>query len=125
MKSLTNNYHFSGHVISLIIALCCLSLTYTRAQTVYYHVANTGLYSFLDEMAAGQLIEVNAAVKPYSRMFIARRLDELSRQRERLNPRQQKELDFYLKDFNKELKPDKQFDRRFDVFYFRDDNFQS
>jgi hypothetical protein len=37
-----------------------------------------------------------------------------------LNTRQKNELDFYLKDFNKELKADKNFARRYDLFYFKD-----
>ncbi len=107
----------------MALVAVCLLYGHTRAQTVYYSVQNTDLYAFLDEMASGQLIDVNAAVKPYSRLFIARKLDELDGLRDRLNARQQKELDFYLKDFNKELRPDKQFDKRFDVFYYRDSLF--
>ena len=40
-----------------------------------------------------------------------------------LNARQQKELDFYLKDFNKELRPGKNFNKRFDIFYYKDSLF--
>jgi hypothetical protein len=101
----------------------CIIPGHIRAQTVYYHISNTELYAFLDEMAAGQLIDVNSSVRPWSRMFIAKKLEELSGQREQLNPRQQKELDFYLKDFNKELKPGKQFDKRFDILYYKDSLF--
>jgi len=95
----------------------------TEAQTVYYHIQNTELYEFLDEMAAERLIEVNTAVKPWSRMFIANKLQELDGKREQLNGRQQKDLDFYLKDFGKELKPDKRFDKRFDILYYKDSLF--
>ncbi len=95
----------------------------SRAQTVHYHVQNEAVYEFLDEMANGGLIQLNSAVKPYSRMFIARKMESLDTLRSQLNPRQQRELDFYLKDFNKELKPDKNFDKRFDVFYYKDSLF--
>ena len=49
-----------------------------------------------------QIIEINSAVKPYSRLFIANKLDEANQQRDLLNIRQQRELDFYLLDFRKE-----------------------
>jgi hypothetical protein len=74
-------------------------------------------------MAGLKLIELNSAVKPYTRSFIARKLEELIAQRDRLNMRQGRELDFYLKDFNKELKPRKDFDKRFDLFYYKDSLF--
>ncbi|MFC2112253.1 hypothetical protein ACFLTA_03215 [Bacteroidota bacterium] len=94
-----------------------------RSQTVYYHIQNEAVYEFLDEMAGAGLITLNSSVKPYSRMFIARQMASLDTLRSQLNPRQQKELDFYLKDFNKELKPDKNFDKRFDIFYYKDSLF--
>ncbi len=53
-------------------------------------------------MASIKIIEINSAVKPYSRLFIANRLQEVDKKRDQLNPRQQKELDFYLMDFGKE-----------------------
>lgn len=93
------------------------------AQTVYHHINNTELYAFLDEMASARLIGVNSTVKPWTRMFIAGKLQELDGQREHLNPRQQRALDFYLRDFNKELKPDRNFDKRFDAYYYKDSLF--
>jgi len=73
------------------------------SQEVPHPVVNTGVYEFLDELASLQITEVNSAVKPYSRLFIAARLKEADEQRDLLNPRQQKELDFYLMDFGKEI----------------------
>jgi hypothetical protein len=74
-------------------------------------------------MANLRLIELNSAVKPYSRMFIAQKLAGLDTLRSQLNTRQLKDLDFFLKDFNKELKPDKNFNKRFDIFYYKDSLF--
>jgi hypothetical protein len=105
-----------------IILILSLSVT-TFSQTVYHHTNNVSIYSFLDEMANVGLIEVNSVVKPYSRMFIALKLAGLDTLRSQMNTRQQKELDFFLKDFNKELKPDKNFDKRFDIFYYKDSLF--
>lgn len=101
-----------------------LSFTVTIfSQTVYHSTSNIPIYDFLDEMANLRLIELNSAVKPYSRMFIAQKLAEIDTLRSQLNTRQLKELDFFLKDFNKELKPDKNFDKRFDIFYYKDSLF--
>ncbi len=72
------------------------------SQEVPHSVRNTGVYDFLDELANSKIIEINSAIKPYSRLFISNKLREADRQRELLNTRQQKELDFYLKDFGKE-----------------------
>lgn len=90
------------------------------AQEVFVHVNNSDLYDFIDELTNSRVIDVNTAIKPYSRIFIAKKLDEASQQRDKLNKRQQEELDFYLKDFNKELKADKNFKKRLDLLYYKD-----
>ena len=82
------------------------------SQEVPHPVKNTGVYDFLDELANNQIIEINSAIKPYSRLFISNRLREADAKREQLTPRQQKELDFYLKDFGKEFQTGKDWKRR-------------
>jgi hypothetical protein len=84
------------------------------SQEVPQPVNNFGIYEFLDELANSQIISINSAIKPYSRLFIAREL---------LNERQQKELAFYLKDFGKEVNTGKEWDRRKDLLYYSDDLF--
>jgi hypothetical protein len=102
-------------------------------------VSNTGIYEFLDELANKQIIEINSAVKPYSRLFISQRLKEAEEKKDQLNKRQQKELDFYLLDFGKELNEGLmaqsrngvmagwlggiKAQRRLDLFYYRDSLF--
>ena len=61
------------------------------------------VYLFLDELAADGVISLNGAVKPYSRQIIRQKLgeaaarpDSLAALQNRLTPRQQKELDFWL-----------------------------
>ncbi len=66
---------------------------------------------------------MNTAIKPYSRMLIAEKLREADSKKELLNGRQKKEVEFYLKDYNKELKTDKNFDKRQDLFYYKDSLF--
>jgi len=102
--------------------LLCLDLN-VSAQEVFYHISNRTVYSFLDEMANLQYIELNTAVKPYSRKLIAVKLHELKKQQEALNPRQKADLDFFLKDFNKELLPGKEYGKRRDLFYYKDSLF--
>jgi hypothetical protein len=63
------------------------------SQEVPQSVSNTGIYDFLDELANNQIITINSAVKPYSRLFISRCLKEAEEKKDKLNPRQQKELD--------------------------------
>ena len=91
-----------GRIWSVIIFLSFF-LPFVQAQEVPHPIANAGVYEFLDELAALQMIDLNSAVKPYSRLYIANRLKEAEGKREELNIRQQKELDFYLMDFGKEM----------------------
>lgn len=93
-----------------------------RAQVVFEPSKNQ-VYDFLDEMAAEGLISINSFAKPYARNFIAARLDSIDSQRDNLNKRQQYELDFFLKDYGKELQVGKDWDRRRDVFYHSDSTF--
>lgn len=91
----------------IIFIFCLFNIITLNAdlfsQEVPHSVSNTGIYEFLDELAGAQIISINSAVKPYSRLFIALRLKEAGEKRDLLNRRQQKELDFYMMDFGKEL----------------------
>ena len=86
----------------LIITIIFLSVN-SPAQVVYEHVSRTNIYDFLDELANEKIIEINSVVKPYSRTFIANKLAEAYDQKESLNKRQVKEIEFYLKDYRLEL----------------------
>jgi hypothetical protein len=97
-----------------------LSVPPLQAQVVYQHVSSHDIYSFIDELASARIISVNSAIRPYSRMFIASRLAQADTSRDLLNTRQKEDLDFFLRDFNKELRPDKKFDKRLDLFYYKD-----
>lgn len=81
------------------------------SQPVPEPTSNKAIYTFLDEMANLQIIELYDVVKPYSRMTIYEKLkeieektaleksaDEDSRQKDiiHLNKRQREELKFYL-----------------------------
>lgn len=106
-----------------VILFFILLVKETEGQKVYQHVSYRSIYDFLDEMATIKVIELNSVVKPYSRDFISKKLEEIQLKGYLLNLRQTKELLFYLKDFNKELKPDKNFHKRIDLFYYKDSLF--
>ncbi len=58
----------------------------------------------MDELANNKIIDINSAIKPYSRKFIAEKLLEAKSKEDLLNKRQQKELNFYLQGFQFEMK---------------------
>ena len=90
-------------IVFFLLFMIQLMNTVLYSQAIPQSVNNTGIYDFIDELANSQIILVNSAIKPYSRLFIAQRLKEAKEKRDLLNLRQQKELDFYLLDFGKEM----------------------
>lgn len=99
------------------------SSQWSYSQTVYQHVSNKGIYEFLDEMAGIHIITVNSAIKPYSRDFIAKKLAGIEEKVDLLNQRQIKELNFYLKDYHKEIIRGRYTPHRLDLFYYSDSTF--
>lgn len=110
--------------ISLLI-LCTAAMVQhdCLSQEVPHPVDNTGIYTFLDELANDKIISINSAVKPFSRLYIAQKLNEADLKSDMLNPRQRKELHFYLSDFGKELNSWPEREKRRDLFYYRDSVF--
>ena len=87
----------------LVLSLIFLASFTMKAQVVYEHISNENIYQFLDEMANQAWIDINTAIKPYSRTFIAEKLEEAKSYRNNMSTRQQKELDFYLTGFTLEI----------------------
>ena len=104
---------------SILAIFLSLSITLIKSQDIPYHISNETVYDFIDELANKGLIDINSSIKPYSRQQIANWLASCD-QNTVLTPRQQKELSFYLKDFNKELLHGKSFNKRWDLFYHSD-----
>ena len=105
------------------------------AQFVPTHISNQGIYLFLDELATEKVIDLYSLVKPYSRQDIAALLAKADSSRSVLNRRQQDELDFYQRDYGKELPAEDSaafgsswlwlnHDKRFDAFHYRDSMFR-
>jgi len=86
--------------------IICLLGFNVYTQSIYQHTSKSTIYEFLQEVTDQQLIELATVIKPYSRKLIAEKLLELQQTEifERLNTRQQKELTFFLKEYNKEIK---------------------
>ncbi len=113
----------TGRIILFLSAALALSPA-LRAQDVPYHVGNETVYRFLDELANTGAIDINPAVRPYSRKFIAGKLKEASGRTDILTPGQLRQTEFYLRDFNKELMPGKGgWRKRPDLFYYKDSLF--
>jgi len=107
----------------LLVFILLFSGQKVYLQEVYHHIFNEDIYAFLEEMADAHFIEINSIARPWSRKYIAEKLSELEARYDQLTTVQQKEVDFYLKDFNKELKPDNHFRKRFDILYYKDSLF--
>ena len=98
----------------LLLLLTIFSLA-SFAQEVNKHISYVTIYDYLDELANIHVIEINSAIKPYSRKMIATKLKEAETKRDQLTQRQQKDLDFFLKDYNKEFIPNKKITRTFQM----------
>ncbi|MDY0343487.1 MAG: hypothetical protein RBR28_07935 [Lentimicrobium sp.] len=82
----------------LVIALTVSFLNLTTAQNLPEHTSNHTIYLLLDELATQGIIELNAAVKPYSRDSIAGKLMQ-ARSSDKLSHAQRGEVERMLKDY--------------------------
>jgi hypothetical protein len=74
-----------------------------NAQNITQNIGSTGIYSFIDELANEGIIEVNSAIKPYNRNFIAKKLVEAEQNPNLLNKRQMREIVFYKQEYALDL----------------------
>ena len=82
--------------ILAIVLLCALSVS---AQRIPEMIEYTEIYDFLEELTTDGVMQTNAAIKPYTRDYIAARLREAQSRDSLLNKRQKDDLQFYLQDF--------------------------
>jgi hypothetical protein len=85
-------------LLSMGFLFCAMS-----AQNIPQHQSYASLYDLLDELANDGVIQINSAVKPFSRMFIASKLQEALAPEKHLSTRQREDIRFYLNDFAPEL----------------------
>ena len=81
-----------------VIALGLLALP-LRAQRIPEMIEYTEVYDFLEELTTDGVIQTNAAIKPYTRDYIAARLLEAQSRDSLLNKRQKDDLQFYLQNY--------------------------
>ncbi|MFB6319340.1 hypothetical protein [Saccharicrinis sp. FJH54] len=74
-----------------------------KAQYLPVSLHEKDIYAFLDEMANAKLIVVNGAVKPWSRKTVAKLLLQVEAQKQNLSPRQTKELNWYLREYQNDI----------------------
>ncbi len=73
-----------------------------KGQIAYEHIRNEAIYDYLDQLYSQHIIEVNTAIKPYSREQIADWLLKADEKRAELSKAQQAELDIYLSEYSLE-----------------------
>ena len=108
---------FRRYLHGILFVFVLLPTLPALPQYLPVHPQPNSIYSFLDEFN----LNYNSSIKPISRLHISNLLHEIDTNK--LTSRQQKELNFYLKDYNKEKNLNKKFKRRLDAFYYRDSSF--
>jgi len=89
--------------VTLLFYLIFSLIKPLKSQNVFYSIKNYSTYEFLEEMANLKIIEINSAVKPFSRISILSKLLEIKTKDSLLNIRQKNQLYFFFKEFNKDL----------------------
>ena len=92
--------HATRSKIALIaLVFMFLALPKAYAQRIPQAIEYTEIYDFLEELTTDGIIRSNAAIKPYTRDYIARLLVEAQSKDSLLNKRQRDDLQFYLQDY--------------------------
>ncbi len=82
-----------------ILILGSLFFIPSYAQRIPEAIEYTEIYDFIEELTTDGVIQSNAAIKPYTRDYIAARLSEAQNKDTLLNQRQRDDLYFYLQDY--------------------------
>jgi hypothetical protein len=95
------NYGVSLGLKSISLALLLLLSTLgSFSQYSPEHISNSNIYDFLDELASERIIDINTAVKPWSKDLITQKLLQARDSSSRLSKRQISEIEFYLSDYS-------------------------
>ena len=87
----------------LVLSIFIFQFSFSFAQRLPEAIEYTEIYDFLEELTTDGIIASNAAIKPYTRDYIAARLMEAQAKDSLLNKRQKEDLQFYLQDYALEL----------------------
>ena len=74
-----------------------------HAQRIPQALEYTEIYDFIEELTTDGVIQSNAAIKPYSRNYIAQVLLQAQQNDSLLTKRQKEDLHFYMQDYALEL----------------------
>ncbi|MBA4309519.1 MAG: hypothetical protein C0425_04205 [Chlorobiaceae bacterium] len=88
---------FRFFTLFFFTSIFSLSLSQTTYEPLYSDV-----YRFLSVAAQKGIIEINDEIKPLSRIYIYKKLDELNDKKFELTEIEKDELEFFLKDFQNE-----------------------
>ncbi len=88
----------------LFIVLALFIFNYKLIASSPEHISYYKIYEYLDEIASTGDIDLNSAVKPYSKKKIVELLNQINTSKSSLNFRQKEELMFYLKAYDFEFK---------------------
>jgi len=78
-------------------------MSFNAYAQIVYAPLNSTIYDFLDRLASGHIITVNDEVKPYSRKEIAEYLKLAEIEKDKLNPVEAEELNWYEEEYAHEL----------------------
>lgn len=100
----TDNRYMNRWIGCVILSLFLFHLSPSiLAQNIPVSLEYTEIYDFLEELTTDGIIQTNAAIKPYTRSYIAGKLHEAQQRDSLLTRRQREDLDFYLQDYALEL----------------------
>lgn len=90
--------------MNLKIVTLLLFFVFTVYGQIVYEPLHRDIYQYLSRLAQKGIIELDDQVKPISRLYIAEKLKELSTKHTSLTSLEKDELNFYMMDFDRELK---------------------
>jgi len=86
----------------VVILWCLLPCGLLQAQNIPVSLEYTRLYDFIDELATDGVIQIDEAVRPFTRRQVAAMLEKAQQGDSLLNRRQKEDLAFYLNEFSLE-----------------------
>ncbi len=89
--------------IARIFIFMMVLVGFELKASVPEHISYSKIYEFLDEMSAIGIIDINSAVKPYTKREISDYLVEIQSHKSNLNHRQLQELRFYFDAYRMEI----------------------
>jgi hypothetical protein len=108
------------HNIKFIFLFLIVCLNVICSQVVYEPLKND-VYYFLERLSVKKIVKLDDEAKPYSRKYIASKLNEISLNSSELNKTETNELQWFKENFSYELKDD--VNKRWYLFSYKDSVF--